>query len=200
MNLIRLDSELRSHPHTIDTLAQSAQKWFSWAKHMGSCLCYWPDYFSCLEIKLRRTYPPPWVGWKTISGKQSMLDKHGVRDSEATCLPAFKVVVWLRRQQLTCLSTHGWRFHLFPCQSVIFFKPSLFSGWITTTSRSFSPSLPSTFFNLTAWTWNAFRQTHTYVFLLLFFYRSADKMGTKTAISRVTSNYSVAKSLESRVL
>lgn len=120
MNLIRLDSELHSHPHTIDTLAQSVQKWFSWAKHMGSCLCYWPDYFSCLEIKLRCTYPPPWVGWKTISGKQSMQDKHGVRDSEATCLPAFKVVFWLRRQQLTCLSTHGCRFHLFPCQSVNF--------------------------------------------------------------------------------
>lgn len=70
-----------------------------------------------------------------------MRDKRAVRDSEAACFAAFKVVVWLRRQQLMCLSTHDCRFHLFPCQSVNFLSYLLFSGWITTTSRSFSIQL-----------------------------------------------------------
>lgn len=136
---------------------------------MGSCLCYWPDYFSCLEIKLRRTYPPPWVGWKTVSCKQSMQDKRGIRDSEAACLPAFKVVVWLRRQQLTCLSTHDCRFHLFPCQSVSFLNHFFLAVESLLQLAAFSPSPPSTSFNVTAWgTLEMHSDKHIHMFFFFF--------------------------------
>lgn len=178
MNLIRWWITLtHTHAHTIDTLAQSVQKWFSWAKHMGSCLCYWPDYFSCLEIKLRRTYPPPWVGWKTVSCKQSMQDRRGVRDSEAACLPAFKVVVWLRRQQLTCLSTHDCRFHLFPCQSVSFLN-HFFLAVESLLQLFAKSSIHLLQRDSLGNTWNAFRQTHTYVFFF-FLHRILTKWGPK---------------------
>lgn len=82
--------------------------------------------------------------------------------------------------------------------STFFFKPSLFSGWITTTSRSFSPSLPSTSFNVTDL---KCIQTNTYIWLLFTdVLTSAGKLETKTAISGVSWNYSVVKSFESRVL